>query len=60
MKILNKEKLKDNIMKNLRRDLDGGYIGGADILVYQSGETLFRHAEGFFDAKSEHAGSRKW
>ena len=37
-------------MKNLRRDLDGGYIGGADILVYQNGETLFRHAEGFSDA----------
>lgn len=49
MRKLSKAKLSENILKNLRRDLDDKNIGGADIAVWQSDELLFRATEGYAD-----------
>ena len=49
MRKLSKAKLKENIIKNLRRDLEERNIGGADIAVWQDGELLFRATEGYAD-----------
>ena len=49
MRKLSKSALKENILKNLRCDLEERNIGGADIAVWQDDELLFRATEGYSD-----------
>ncbi|MBR2343145.1 MAG: beta-lactamase family protein [Clostridia bacterium] len=49
MKKLSKERLFENVMGNIERDLSRGYIAGASVLVAQGDEILLRDMRGVSD-----------